>query len=79
MANRDPQDPSFIEISKVYPGNSFNENILKISDPQSSKQNPKIRIKCMEECHFAVLSKVDYLKCLDKLKAKAVTKTLYFF
>jgi hypothetical protein len=33
----------------------------------------------MEECHFAVLSKPDYLKCLDKLKAKAVTKTLYFF
>jgi hypothetical protein len=38
----------------------------------------KSRIKATQDTHFAVLSIADYHRCIAKMEARAITKTLYF-
>lgn len=52
-------------------GCHFNENAL-------AGQKTPFSITCLTECHFATLSHHDYNRCLARIEAKKLTKTLYF-
>jgi hypothetical protein len=70
------EEITFNEIKKVHLGGSFGEHVFEKIKGGSLSQG--MRVVCLQECHMATLSKVDYQKCLAKFEAKAVTKMLYF-
>jgi hypothetical protein len=52
-------------------GSHFNEGAL------AGHKTP-FSVTCLTECHFATLSHHDYNRCLARMEAKLLTKTLYF-
>lgn len=54
----DEDIPEFIEAVKLGSGKSFGELALINNKPRAAT------IKCITPCHFAVMSKADYKKCL---------------
>ena len=73
----DPEDSGFTELMQLRSGGNFNEEIVGAKVKPGSSQAHK-RYKCLTDTHFAILSKTDFVKCLAKFEAKAITKMLYF-
>lgn len=87
------QEPSFKDFSvgsHLGPSNPLSERTLEDTDSLHSEAGSYFNenalaglktpfsITCLTECHFATLSYHDYHRCLARIEAKLLTKTLYF-
>jgi len=52
------EEITFNEIKKVHLGGSFGEHVFEKIKGGSLSQG--MRVVCLQECHMATLSKVDY-------------------
>ena len=69
----EPQElPLFVEVVQLRSGKSFGELALIKNKPRAAT------IKCVEDCHFAVMSKSDYEKVLQKIEQKNMNKIIEF-
>jgi len=64
--------PLFIEFTQLKSGKSFGELALIKNKPRAAT------IRCVEDCHFAVMSKDDYEKVLQKIEMKKIQKNIEF-
>ena len=64
--------PLFIEAVQLKAGKSFGELALIKNKPRAAT------IKCVEDCHFAVMSQADYNKVLNKIEQKNMTRIVEF-
>ncbi|CDW81071.1 UNKNOWN [Stylonychia lemnae] len=64
--------PLFSEFTQLKAGKSFGELALIKNKPRAAT------IKCTEDCHFAVMSKTDYEKVLQKIELKKMQKIIDF-
>lgn len=62
----------FIEFTQLKAGKSFGELALIKNRPRAAT------ITCIEDCHFAVMSKNDYEKVLQKIELKKMQKIIDF-
>ena len=61
-----------MEVVKLIAGKSFGELALIKNKPRAAT------IKCLEDCHFAVMSKQDYQKVLQRIEQKNLNKIVDF-
>jgi CRP-like cAMP-binding protein len=66
------EQPLFIEAVQLKAGKSFGELALIKNKPRAAT------IKCLEDCHFAVMSQADYNKVLNKIEQKNMTRIVEF-
>ena len=66
------EPPLFIESIQMRSGKSFGELALIKNKPRAAT------IKCMEDCHFAVMSQSDYMRVLNKIDQKNITRIVEF-
>ena len=64
--------PLLIQVAVLGSGKAFGELALINNKPRAAK------IVCLEECHFAVMSKSDYEKVLQKIEQKSINKFIDF-
>ena len=62
----------FTEVVQLGAGKSFGELALITNKPRAA------RIKCITECHFAVMTKHEYTRCLAKIENKTRIRTIQF-
>eukprot|EP00347_Sterkiella_histriomuscorum_P010646 403375474 len=60
------------EVVQFHQGKSFGELALITNKPRAA------RIKCLTDCHFAVMSKHEYNRCLAKIENKTRVMTIQF-
>ena len=61
-----------IEVVQLNSGKSFGELALIKNKPRAAT------IKCITDCHFAVMSKIDYQKVLQRIEQKNLNKIVEF-
>ena len=61
-----------MEVAVLRNGKGFGELALIKNKPRAAT------IKCLEECHVAVMSKADYEKVLKKIEQKNLAKMVEF-
>lgn len=71
-SNRSNEGALFIETSVLRNGKAFGELALIKNKPRAAT------IKCIDDCHFAVMSKADYEKVLQKIEQKNMNKIIEF-
>ena len=69
---RRSNQPMFIEATILKSGKSFGELALIKKQPRAAT------IRCLEDSHFAVMSKSDYEKVLQKIEQKNMNKIIEF-
>jgi CRP-like cAMP-binding protein len=62
----------FLEVVTLRSGKSFGELALIKNKPRAAS------IKCLEDCHFAVMNKSDYQKVLSRIEQKNLNKIIDF-
>lgn len=63
---------NMVPVAQLSTGMAFGELALLKNQPRAAS------IKCLTNCHFAVLSKVDYMKVIGKAEAKFLDKKIQF-
>ncbi|TNV87944.1 hypothetical protein FGO68_gene15687 [Halteria grandinella] len=66
------QNQLFFQVTKLEQGMSFGELALNNNQPRAAT------IACREDCHFAVMVKADYQKCLQTITKKHLQTILDF-
>eukprot|EP00347_Sterkiella_histriomuscorum_P023290 403335214 len=66
------EQPLFIEFLQLKTGKSFGELALIKNKPRAAT------IRCVEDCHFAVMSQSDYMKILNKIEQKNMSRIVEF-
>lgn len=61
-----------VTVAKLNEGMSFGELALIKSQPRAAS------IQCINDCHFAVLGKNDYMKIIGRAEAKALDRVIEF-
>ena len=65
MEEDESEEPDFIEVNRLGMGKSFGELALIQNKPRAAG------IRCLTQCHFAVMSKGYYQKMLSRIELKA--------